>query len=494
MPPAAEVTDAAYRLARQYMPILMLDDNEPFRPVVVGYHVFTESGPSPSFPRTVQPEVSGNHGNADGERFDVRPARCKFVIEYAFWWDWDIQHLYELEHAWVYVGDTGRVEKVEASWHGQFRDMRVGEDDGAVLRGHRPVLYVKPGKHAFAPTPKHFEPLRDEIVAVCGRMAGAAGVWETQLYAGKLPPNTPLARRLVHTYLDAKKFVPSFVFNTEDTGETWHLVPWAALEAWIPARIAYWLELLKTDIAPHQRRWLRIAHRGASEEHVENGATALRKAGALGADMVEIDVRLTSDGVPVVFHDETLERVSTGVGPVREQSLAALRNLKLRDERTGMVTDDGIMTLDEVLALCREERLGVYVDIKDPDAVPAIAASLRAHQWQRFAIVGSGDIRVLERFRDACPEVPTSWLVGWPAPPIAEMLEALEQVSASYMHPCWENVSDRPDWLLSVEDVATVHAAGKGIICWHEERPDVIAGLRMLGVDGVCSNRPDMLV
>src|SRR5690606_40547573 len=70
----------------------MLDRMEPFRPVAVGYHVFYESGPSPSFPRVV-------------ELGEPAPARCQAVIEYAFWWDWDIQHLYELEHAWVYVGE-----------------------------------------------------------------------------------------------------------------------------------------------------------------------------------------------------------------------------------------------------------------------------------------------------------------------------------------------------------------------------------------------------
>ncbi len=358
----------------------------------------------------------------------------------------------------MYVGETGRVEKVEASWHGQVHDMRVGEAQGAALRGDRPVLFVKPGKHAFAPNPEPFETLRDEVVALCGRSAGVAGVWETPLFAGRLPANTPVARRLVHTFLDQKRFVPSFAFDTEDRGETWSLVPWTVLGPWIPARVAHWLETLKSSIPPHRRRWLRIAHRGASEEHMENGAAAFRKAGRLGADMVEVDVRLTADGVAVVIHDETLERVTTGAGRVREHTLDRLRPLRLRDQRTGTVTEDGVLTLDEVLTLCREERLGVYVDVKDPDAATAVAAAIRSHNFQRYAIVGSGDRDVLRHFREQCPEVPTSWLVGWPAPPMSELLEMLQQVSGSYLHPCWENVGDRPDRLLSSEDVAMVHA------------------------------------
>src|SRR5690606_28911508 len=52
----------------------------------------------------------------------------------------------------------------------------------------------------------------------------------------------------------------------------------------------------------------------------------------------------------------------------------------------------------------------------------------------------------------------------------------------------------RPDQLLTPEDVAQVHRAGKGLVIWHEERPEVIAGLRQRGVDAVCSDRPELLV
>lgn len=480
-PTVRDANDADYVLARRHLPILMLDRMEPFRPVAVGYHVFYESGPSPSFPRVV-------------ELGEPAPARCQAVIEYAFWWDWDIQHLYELEHAWVYVGESGRVEKVEASWHGEFRDMRLGREGGAALRGDRPVLYVKPGKHAFGAHPADFEPEREQVVAACGRLAGWHGVWETPLYAGRMPANTPLARRVVHTYLHERRFAPSFVFDVEDAGETWPMAPWPELGAWIPQRVEYLLQELKTTIEPRRRRWLRIAHRGSSEEHIENSAAAFRKARQREADMIEIDVRLTADGVAVVIHDDTLERTTTGSGRVREHTREALRPFRLRNQHTGEVSEDAVMTLDEVLALAREEMLGVYIDVKDADAVTAIADAIRAHGFQRYVIVGSGDREVLRRFREECPDVLTSWLVGWPAPPVAELLEALQEVSATYLHPCWENAADRPDQLLTREDVALVHAAGKGIITWHEERAEVIAGLRELGVDGVCSNRPEMLV
>ena len=220
-------TSGEHQLALEYAPILMMDRHEPFRPVAVGYTVFTENGPSPSFPRHVQLEAERGHGTA--------PGTGGFAVEYAFWWDWDIQHLYELEHAWVYVDNAGRVTKVEASWHGEYSDMRLDEADGAVLKGKRPVLYVKPGKHAFAPVSSGFDPVRDEILAACSsRWTG--GVWVTPLFAGMMPAKSPLADRLVHTHLERHQFVPTFDFGIEDTGESWKFVPWATLAVWIPER------------------------------------------------------------------------------------------------------------------------------------------------------------------------------------------------------------------------------------------------------------------
>ena len=93
-------TDRA--LAERHAPVIQFDKNEPFLPSVVGYTIFRQSAASPSFPRDIQ----------------LRD-RAQFVIEYAIWWDWDIQHLYELEHVWVYV-DGGEVVDIEASWHGKF--------------------------------------------------------------------------------------------------------------------------------------------------------------------------------------------------------------------------------------------------------------------------------------------------------------------------------------------------------------------------------------
>jgi glycerophosphoryl diester phosphodiesterase len=64
---------------------------------------------------------------------------------------------------------------------------------------------------------------------------------------------------------------------------------------------------------------------------------------------------------------------------------------------------------------------------------------------------------------------------------------------ADYVHPGWETQAVEPHTLLTSEWITRVRDAGLGIISWHEERPSEIAALQRLGVDGICSNAPDLL-
>jgi len=72
-------------------------------------------------------------------------------------------------------------------------------------------------------------------------------------------------------------------------------------------------------------------------------------------------------------------------------------------------------------------------------------------------------------------------------------VQLAQAAQANFVHPCWERY-ERPNSLLTPEWVARVRQADLGIICWHEERPEEIAALRRLGVDGICSDAPELLV
>ena len=68
-----------------------------------------------------------------------------------------------------------------------------------------------------------------------------------------------------------------------------------------------------------------------------------------------------------------------------------------------------------------------------------------------------------------------------------------QAVGANYVHPCWERYPN-PSSLLTPEWVARVREADLGIVCWHEERPEEIAALSRIGVDGICSDAPELLI
>ena len=453
-------------LALRYAPLIRFDRREPFLPSAVGYTLFRRDERSASFPRDIALAES-----------------VALVIEYAIWWDWDIQHLYELEHAWVSVDAAGEIVDLEASWHGRFHQMR--DDLGRLpLHEGRPLLYSEPGKHAFAPSPARLLQRENKTRASCGLHAGVMGVHVTPLFAGIITQRKPLQNRLVHTYLERFQFEPTFDFCQQFDLREAAFVPWRSLFAWIPGRVAACLESLAATIPPRERRVLRIAHRGASAYAQENSAESLRVAAELGADMVEIDIRMTADDVPVVTHDSSLKRVYGIDGGVSDYSLDELRRLT--------AGPGAINSFAEALDLCRELSLGIYLDIKQLSrgAARAMFEALVKQHYMRRVIFGSFRPDYLADIKSAWPSAQTSILFN--AVDI-DAVKLAEAIGADFVHPCWENRAEQPHRLLTPEWIAAVRAADLGIVCWHEERPAEIAALKALGVDAICSDKPELL-
>jgi len=225
---AAEPPSDDRALAARVAPRLMFDAHEPFQPSVAGYTVFRASGSSPSFPREIR--LGSDH-----------PARPRLAIEYAIWWDWDISHLYELEHAWVYLDDAGQVVEAEASWHGGYHAMRTG---GAIpFTEGRVRLLSEPGKHAMAPDESWFEARRSETLDDCAR-PGRGGVWITPLFEAHIHDKSPAADRAVQAHLAQYAFEPAYRFTRAFQIDEQHLVAWPRLAAWIPRRVGWWVRHL----------------------------------------------------------------------------------------------------------------------------------------------------------------------------------------------------------------------------------------------------------
>jgi glycerophosphoryl diester phosphodiesterase len=160
-----------------------------------------------------------------------------------------------------------------------------------------------------------------------------------------------------------------------------------------------------------------VAHRGASVSHPENTLAAFEAALATGAEVLELDVRLSEDGVPVVLHDPDVRRSTDGSGFVHELTLAQLKRL---DAAPGQAERAQIPTLAEVLELA-SGRAGVDLEIKNIPGEPAfdspreaiVEATVRELQAAAFV----GDVMIssfnwisIERSRELAPDVPTGFL------------------------------------------------------------------------------------
>ncbi|SMY07304.1 glycerophosphodiester phosphodiesterase [Flavimaricola marinus] len=213
-----------------------------------------------------------------------------------------------------------------------------------------------------------------------------------------------------------------------------------------------------------------IAHRGASAYAPANTLAAFRKAAELGADMWEVDIRASSDGVSIVHHDAMLE---TG------EALNAMT----RDALRAAMPD--VPDLSEVVALAAQLGAGIYADIKD---VEAALPTLHLLQDAKISpvIIGAFNPEIVQILKDAGSTYPIAGLVPIGADPHSHAADA------DVIHLCWEHLP-APQDTLTKEFFGRAFADGKQVVLWHEEDPARMAAIRTKPVTGICSDMPELV-
>lgn len=232
-----------------------------------------------------------------------------------------------------------------------------------------------------------------------------------------------------------------------------------------------------------------VAHRGLSATEPENTLRALRAAHAAGADLIEFDVHLSRDDVPVVIHDDTLERTTNGAGRVRDRTLDELRAL---DAGSG----ERVPTLDEVAAWAGASGAVLSVELKQPapvggaprydDIADRAIAILRTHGVLDRCLVHSFDVPTVRRVRRLAPAAATA--VSYGGGTFADPLVIARSADASGIHPWWQWVSRE------VCDAA--HEAGMHVHAWGMQDAAYATALPLLvraGVDSLDSGDPAAL-
>jgi glycerophosphoryl diester phosphodiesterase len=236
-----------------------------------------------------------------------------------------------------------------------------------------------------------------------------------------------------------------------------------------------------------------VAHRGASADHPENTLVAFEAAARAGADIVELDVRLTADGVPVVLHDEELSVTTDGRGPVQERTLSEVKRL---DASGGREPRQEVPTLAEALDVVGRSGCGIDLEIKsfggaDPARQDLLEASLSVFEAADFrgpVLVSSFNGLTLQRCRELAPDLPTGFLSSAAIEPMSALAYA-RQAGHDFILPQAQSLQEAGPGF-----VRECHTAGLRLGTWTVDDEATLETFFQWGVDAVATNRPGLAV
>ncbi|HSM37988.1 MAG TPA: glycerophosphodiester phosphodiesterase family protein [Candidatus Limnocylindrales bacterium] len=237
-----------------------------------------------------------------------------------------------------------------------------------------------------------------------------------------------------------------------------------------------------------------VAHRGASVQAPENTMDAYRLAVEAGADAIELDVHLSTDGQLAVIHDDTVDRTTDGTGAVAGFSMKALRRFDAGHGFAGPGDDypyrgQGlrIPTFGEVLEWL-PEGIGLVVEIKARAAADAVVEALRGTPVRRAGAVSviSFDEPAIERVHELDPELTTGYLLV-PSQPFEPALRWAVEHGHLGVHPWDGDLGMDPAPMM-----AQAMAYGRRLGCYVVNDPERMKQLAIFGLWGFVTDVPDV--
>lgn len=232
-----------------------------------------------------------------------------------------------------------------------------------------------------------------------------------------------------------------------------------------------------------------IAHAGGEGLGPSNTIEAMERSLAAGADILDVDLRMTNDGVIVARHDRDVASTTDGHGDVDELTWAELQGLDAAASWSGQQIDGTVRvpSLEQILTRFAD----VWVSLEIKQVRPSMAAPLcdvlrRTNSADRVYI-SSNDDGAVYAARDACPEVLITTTYA-----DLDVMRAAEEGD-----PDWCAVSPigqppyREHWA-DPDRVETAHRRGMAVFVWTVDDPSVLRTLAEAGVDGVYTRRPDV--
>lgn len=224
--------------------------------------------------------------------------------------------------------------------------------------------------------------------------------------------------------------------------------------------------------------FVNYAHRGASEYLPENTFSAFYTGLYMGANGIETDVRKTKDGVLVLFHDKSLERVCGDRGAVEDHTFDELQRFYVL--KNGFC--DKIVAFEDFLAKFSFRDITFAIELKGADVEIETARLLRKYNMSEKTVVTSFKLEYVEKFKSYAPE----FSIGHLTKDISDAeLDTLRSIGADEICPLAE--------LLTREEVDRLHAEGFRVRAWGVGNEEIMKKTVLSGADGMTVNFPDKL-
>jgi glycerophosphoryl diester phosphodiesterase len=227
-----------------------------------------------------------------------------------------------------------------------------------------------------------------------------------------------------------------------------------------------------------------IAHRGASAEAPENTLASFRRALALRVDGIELDVQLSRDGVPMVFHDDTLDRLTGRRGSIAHFTRRELRGFSVRGE--------SIPALTEVLALTRD-RCVVQVELKRGTPVGPVVEAVRRARAAFAVILASFEPELIAEARQQAPHLPRMLIGEGGGPGRATPQARVRRLASVLAGLGAAGISLNHQSVPSAGFVAALKRRGFCVWCWTVNQPRAMLRLARWGADALLSDDPALL-
>ena len=226
------------------------------------------------------------------------------------------------------------------------------------------------------------------------------------------------------------------------------------------------------------KEFVNYAHRGASEYCPENTLVSFYTGIYMQANGIETDVQKTKDGILVLFHDDTVTRVTGRQGHICDYTFEQLQQFTL--EKNGIT--DKIVSFEEFLKLFAFRDITFAIELKQPFIEKEVAEMIYRYHAENKCVVTSFDFENIKRMREYASELEIGYLTGIVD---EDVLDRLIAIGGQELCP--------HSSLITEDNVAKWHAEGLRVRAWGITDEDIMKKVYDCGADGMTVNFPDKL-